>query len=308
MNGYDFANVLFGGPCNQRCAGCIGHLLDARLRIDNLHEYPLRNQELFARLLRTYGVRQVVFTGTTTDPQLYDHEVRLIDWMRRQVPGVQISLHTNGQLAMARMAILNRYDRVTVSYPSFDRAIYTRMTGTPHMPDLAGILRSAHIPVKVSCLVTEENAHQIEDFLARCRDMGVQRVVIRRRYLAPSQGMGRVEPAGRERQRLKSLLQTRKRMRVLLQTEEQIGAILQEELRVTGCRPVAVYRGNPIYEYGGMEVTCWDFAQSTSTSLNLFSDGTISAEYLLVRSQKIYSSFTPAPSTWGGKPAIMEPR
>jgi hypothetical protein len=69
MNQYDFADVLFGGPCNQRCGGCIGHLLDARLSRDNLHEYPLRNQGAFAGLLREYGVRQVVFTGTTTDPR-----------------------------------------------------------------------------------------------------------------------------------------------------------------------------------------------------------------------------------------------
>ena len=288
MARYDFANVLFGGPCNQRCTGCIGHLLDPRLSDDNLHEYPLRNQELFASLLHEHGIRQVVFTGTTTDPQLYDHEVRLIDWMRRQVPGVQISLHTNGQLAMARMEILNRYDRVTISLPSFDRATCARMTGTRHMPDLAGILKSAHIPVKVSCLVTGENAHQIGDFLARCRDMGVRRVVIRRQYVVPSQGQRRTEPLLRTRRRLKPSIQTR--------------------MRMAGCRPVAVYRGNPVYEYGGMEVTYWDFAQSTSTSLNLFSDGTISAEYLMVRSQKIYGSFTPFPSTWGGKPAIMEPR
>ena len=49
MEVYDFANVLFGGPCNQRCSGCIGQLLDPRLSINNLRRYPLRNQEQFAR-------------------------------------------------------------------------------------------------------------------------------------------------------------------------------------------------------------------------------------------------------------------
>jgi pyruvate-formate lyase-activating enzyme len=308
MNVYDFANVLFGGPCNQRCAGCIGHLLDAGLTRDNLHEYPLRNQELFASLLRQYGVRQVVFTGTTTDPQLYDHEARLIDWMRRQAPGVQISLHTNGQLAMAKMEILNRYDRVTVSLPSFDRATFVRMTGAYHMPDLPGILRSARIPVKVSCLVSEENARQIAEFLVRCRGMGVRRVVIRRQYLEPSQGKGQTEPVVQAGQQPAPSPQAGKQMRASSQPQGQIGANLQEELRIAGCQPVSVYRGNPVYECGGMEVTCWDFAHSMSTSLNLFSDGTISAEYLLVRSQKIYSSFTPSPSTSGGKAVIMEPR
>ena len=30
-------------------------------------------------------------------------------------------------------------------------------------------------------------------------------------------------------------------------------------MRMAGCRPVAVYRGNPVYEYGGMEVTLLGF-------------------------------------------------
>ena len=34
-----------------------------------------------------------------------------------------------------------------------------------------------------------------------------------------------------------------------------------------------------------MEVTCWDFARSSSTSLNLFSDGTISDRYLLAQAR-----------------------
>jgi len=32
-----------------------------------------------------------------------------------------------------------------------------------------------------------------------------------------------------------------------------------------------------------MEVTWWNFERASSTSLNLFSDGSISAEYLLTR-------------------------
>ena len=282
MSRYDFANILFGGPCNQRCPGCIGHLLDPRLCQDNLHEYPLRNQDAFGRLLRQHGVRQVVFTGTTTDPQLYEHEVRLMDWLRRQVPGVQISLHTNGQLAMDKMDIVKRYDRVTVSFPTFDLATFRRMTGTRRMPNLAGILSTASIPVKVSCLVTNENAHQLGEFLARCRELGVRRVVLRQQY--PPAAQARPKPLARTGEELEPLL------------------------RMSGCKPAGVYRQNPVYDCDGMEVTCWDFSRSTSTALNLFSDGTISAEYLLIHSQKIYSSFTPSPSTWVGKAAIMKPR
>jgi hypothetical protein len=43
------------------------------------------------------------------------------------------------------------------------------------------------------------------------------------------------------------------------------------------------YSGNPIYDYRGMEVTYWNFDQCDCRSINLFSDGTISADYLLAK-------------------------
>jgi hypothetical protein len=43
------------------------------------------------------------------------------------------------------------------------------------------------------------------------------------------------------------------------------------------------YRDNPVYDYRGMEVTYWNFERTSSTSLNLFADGTISEEYLLTK-------------------------
>src|SRR5205085_9480969 len=46
---------------------------------------------------------------------------------------------------------------------------------------------------------------------------------------------------------------------------------------------VGEYRGNPVYELDGMEVTYWDFDVSQSSSINLFADGTIGSEYLLVK-------------------------
>jgi len=245
---YDFANLLFAGPCNQRCPSCIGRQLDPRLNRSNLDAYPPRGVRRLARLMARHGVRQLVFTGTNTDPQLYRHQARLIRWFRRTLPGVQISLHTNGQLA-AESAVLNAYDRATISFPTFDAQTFARMTGAPHMPDLEAILRAARIPIKVSCLVTEENAAQVPDLLARCRGMGLQRVVLRR-PVGPFAGPDPI--------------------RVLS--------------AIPGIRPTGSYRGNPVYAYYEVEVTCWDFCRSTCAALNLFSDGTITPRYLLARS------------------------
>jgi molybdenum cofactor biosynthesis enzyme MoaA len=247
----DFANILLAGPCNQRCPYCIGRQIDPALNQDNLDLFPPRNLAAFVALLRARRVRQVVLTGTNTDPQLYRHEARLIGLLRDLLPGVQLSLHTNGQLAMRKMDILNCYDRATISFPSFDPDTFSRMTGSRQMPDLAAIVRDARIPVKVSCLVNADNAGQIEAFLARCRVIGVRRVVLRRPY-------GELEKG-------------------------KAGDLLRS---IAECACRGPYRGNPVYVYGGeVEVTWWDFVQSTSRSLNLFGDGTISADYLLARAR-----------------------
>ncbi len=268
MEKYDFANILFAGPCNLRCPYCIGQQVNPALNRNNLNEFPLRNLDKFVELIRQHGVMEVVFTGTTTDPQLYRHEARLLAWLRENLPpsggergGVsdssanlstlepqqgreqtRYSLHTNGQLALRKMEVFNQYDRVCISFPSFNPDTYQRMMGSPRMPDLAEIVRQASVPVKVSCVINEQNVHEVADFLDRCGRLGLKRVVLRQLY-----GDSRRWPI------------------------------------LPHLAPVAFYRGNPVYDYHGLEVTYWRFDQTSSTSLNLFSDGTISVHYLLTK-------------------------
>ncbi len=239
---YDFANILFAGPCNLRCPHCIGRQLDPALSPANLDEFPPRNLDAFVGMLRRFQVRQVVLTGTDTDPQLYHHEARLIAHLRAALPGVRLSLHTNGQLALAKMEVWNLYDRVTVSFPSFDSAVYERMAGSRRVPDLATIVARSRIPVKVSCLLDEPNVGGLTELLTGCHAIGIRRLVLRRLY------------GDRRRWTLPPVLV-----------------------------PTGVYRGNRVYDFHGMEVTWWEFESTTSTSLNLFSSGLISSEYLLAR-------------------------
>ncbi len=239
---YDFANILFAGPCNLHCPHCIGRQLDPALSPDNLDEFPPRNLDTFIEELRRHEVHQVVLTGTTTDPQLYRHEVRLIAHLRNALPGVQLALHTNGQRALSKIQAWNLYDRVTLSFPSFDPAVYEQMTGSRRVPNLAAILARSRIPVKVSCLVDEPNASSLADLLSGCHTAGVRRLVLRRLY------------GDRRRWALPPILV-----------------------------PTGSYRGNAVYDFHGMEVTWWEFESTTSTSLNLFSNGLISSEYLLAQ-------------------------
>lgn len=240
---YDFANILFAGPCNARCYFCIGRQIDPRLSLNNLREFPPRNLDRFLDQIAEHAIEQIVLTGTNTDPQLYRHEARLLDHLRERLRAdSQISLHTNGRLALKKIDVLNHYDRVCISFPTFDPITYEQMMGVRGVPDLAQIVDRAQIPVKVSCVIDEHNLHELPQFLARCHTIGVKRVVLRRLY-------------GDTREWL-----------------------LPADLLLRGD-----YRGNPVYDFDGMEVTAWNFDHCDCTSLNLFSNGTISEEYLLVK-------------------------
>jgi molybdenum cofactor biosynthesis enzyme MoaA len=177
---YDFANILLSGPCNLRCPACIGRTLADRP--DNLRLFPPRGLvELLSRL-RTAGVRQISLSGTNTDPLLYRHPAALVALLRERLPGVQISLHTNGQLALRQRATLELYDRVTISVPSLEPVTYARMTGGARPLPLERLAREVRVPLKISTLLTEENIAEVPALIARCRSLGLRRVVLRQRY------------------------------------------------------------------------------------------------------------------------------
>lgn len=240
---YDFANLLFAGPCNARCPFCIGRQIDPRLSANNLQIFPPRNLDRFVELILACAIKQVVFTGTTTDPQLYQHEARLLDTLRARLPDdTQIAVHTNGRLALKKIDVFNRYDRACLSFPSFYPIIYEKMMGVRGVPDLARIVERARIPVKVSCVINEHNCGETPEFLKRCQAMGVKRLVFRQLL-----GDARVWPLA------------------------------------AGLSRRGAYRGNPVYDYQGMEITYWNFDQAECASINLFGDGTISTDYLLAK-------------------------
>lgn len=244
---YDFANILFAGPCNRRCPWCIGEQLPGSVNRNNLDEFPPRGLDALVDEVNRWGVRDVVLTGTVTDPQLYAHERALIDLLRARLhEGARLSLHTNGALALRKLDAFNAYDRATLSIPSLCSATYSRMMGATHVPDLAAIVRAATIPVKVSCVLDAPNVTELDDFLACCADMGVRRVVLRR------------------------LFGETRRWQIL-----------------PGRQPVAWFKGNPVFEVLGMEVSYQDFHDATFRSLNLFADGTLGRSYRLTETTEL---------------------
>jgi hypothetical protein len=244
---YDFANLLFAGPSNRACPFCIGKLVPEQVNIPNLDVYPPRGIEKFIEFVNHELIKQIVFTGTTTDPQLYRYEARLLAMLRERLHGAaRFSVHTNGALGLRKMEVFNQYDRACISFPSFRSETYRKMMGSPRVPDLEAIVTAARIPVKVSCVLNEHNVEEMDSFLAECRRIGVRRLVLRKLY----------------------------------------GETRQWDI-LRGLPVERWFRGNPVFDYHGMEVTSWDFDATECRSINLFADGTLGTSYLLTKTPEL---------------------
>ncbi len=244
--GYDYANILFSGRvCNLGCRGCIGENPQLGGLPDNLDEFPPKNIEGLIEITNRDNIRDLAFTGTNVDPQLYRHEEELIGYLRERLTGdTRLSLHTNGLLALNNIELFNSYDKASVSYHSFSQDTYRRMTRTGRQPDLRRIVEEAKIPIKLSMLVTEENLGEIEDYILRSSELGIKRIVVRK----------------------------------LKGREEEFPL---EQLSPFGSyEPVKEIFGWPVYSIYGVETTVCGFDKSSAKGVFLFSDGTIK-DYLV---------------------------
>jgi hypothetical protein len=111
--------------------------------------------------------------------------------------------------------------------------------------NLEQIVREASVPIKVSCALAADNLPDLQNFLLRCQEIGIARIVLRK----------------------------------LFGEQRAWGELL--DLAGLGLKPRPAYRDNPVFDFFGVEVTLWDFAQTSSRSINLFSSGVISQAYLL---------------------------
>lgn len=180
MSAIAFGNILLSGACNLACPSCIGRIPGAVRMPSNLGRFPLAGLQQFCEAMARGKVRELSVTGTDTEPLLYRHHDELVAHLRAAIPGVRLSLHTNGVLVLRRPEVFHLYDRASISLPSLQPATCRAMTGSSAVLDLGAILSMARIPVKVSTLIAPENASEIESILARCRSLGVKRMVLRR--------------------------------------------------------------------------------------------------------------------------------
>jgi oxygen-independent coproporphyrinogen-3 oxidase len=240
---FEFGNILFSGPCNQKCPFCIGHQLIKTP--NNLRKETLENLDEFISLIKQSKTSKIILTGTRTDPQLYKYEDKLVNYLRDNLPNVHISLHTNGLLALPKLKTFRMYDSCTISINSFQPQTYSKLHGVKQMPNLKKILQEAtNVPIKLSCVITEDNIDQVEEYLKTAKQLGIKRIALRHLY-------------GDDRRWPIKAFQNKK--------------------------PIKYHQSNPVYDFDGLQVTHWIFDKTSGRSLNLFSDGTLSDQYLLTK-------------------------
>ncbi|MFZ5497766.1 MAG: GTP 3',8-cyclase MoaA [Pseudomonadota bacterium] len=145
--------------CNFRCVYCMPKTVFGR-------DYPflprsdlLSFEEItrIARLFVARGVRKIRLTGG--EPLLRHGMENLVE-MLAAIPGLEVTLTTNGSLLEKKAALLRSAGlaRVTVSLDALDDATFKRMNDAdyPVAKVLAGIeaaARAGLVPVKVNCVV-----------------------------------------------------------------------------------------------------------------------------------------------------------
>ena len=166
--------------CNFRCVYCMPkEVFDANYSFLP-HAELLTFEEIarMARIFRALGTEKIRLTGG--EPLLRKGIDRLVAMLREAVPGVDLTLTTNGSALKAQARALRAagLDRVTVSLDSLDERTFRAMNDAdfPVAKVLEGIDAAAAAglaPIKVNMVVKRGvNDHQVVDMARHFRGSG----------------------------------------------------------------------------------------------------------------------------------------
>lgn len=244
---YHFANILFAGPCNRACPWCIGERLPDRVNVDNLDVFPPRGIDAFVAAVNEHAIGEVVLTGTVTDPQLYRHEAALLRLLRAR-------LHVGARLSVHTNGVLTLKKLQT--FNAYDRACISFPSFVPST--YARMMGSPKVPDLATIV------------LRATIPVKVSAVVDAPNVVEIPTFLEECARIGVKRVVLRRLFEDPVRWPILD--------------NLTASR---AFRGNPVYDVHGMEVTVWDFDDAKLESLNLFADGTVGSSYLLTNTVEL---------------------
>ncbi|MFF3497320.1 radical SAM protein [Streptomyces sp. NPDC002795] len=168
--GYSKASWEVNLGCNYACKHCY-----LGLKVQSGMDWPSKQHCL--ELMAQAGVLWLQVTGG--EPTLDKDFMR--SWRKAHELGMMLTLSTNGSL-LWRANLLNLFKecppyRVTVSMYGSTKASYDELTQREGAWDLfvqgMNAARSARLPLRVSVIVTDDNAHEEQAMVDLCTSWGV---------------------------------------------------------------------------------------------------------------------------------------
>lgn len=247
-----FGNLHFSGACNRSCYFCIGQHMMGLDPFNNLNDWPLPGMDEFIRLCNERKVKEINFTGTNTDPLLYQHMDKLCEHLRSKIPGVVLGVRTNG--ARIKPEIWSLFDKGSISITSFNPEIYKKTMGRGSPPDLEKILALKDCKIneklKINVVLCPEilvgvgSDHDLLKTLWKLQKLGIKRVNLREPYGQPHIG---------------------------------------DPLQALGYIPAGKHLGMPYHNMEGTQVTYWDVHYVEVESVNLYASGNVSETYPITK-------------------------
>ncbi len=260
-----FANINLMGKCNLKCFFCIGNELKniseqvgkniTKISQLNVHFKEWKNFSRFLKQTKDIGIEKLYLTGMNTDPALYKYLPELIKYLKKQ--GFKVGIRTNGYYYPKQMpeVLSSLNSGISYSIHSVNPDINKKIIGTSKMPDWNIIIPKSGENCRVATVVNRYNEDDILNTI---------------KYLSKFPNLKYIQ--------LRSICSDIENEKYTLDT--QAFENLKNKIAKNFSK-IKDYKGYPVYNVYGKEVSFWDPLQVTINSTNYFTDGTISNSYFV---------------------------
>ena len=256
---YSFANINVLGRCNADCFFCLGKdiKLDLAYKSQLQHHYAVwKNFEKFLDKCNEFSIKKLYLTGQTTEGLQYKYIDPLINYLQED-RGFEVGVRTNGYLAEQRINTIKKMKgEIGYSVHSLNPAVNKQIMGRSDIPNWSKIIPQSGPDVRVSVVINRFNRNYIYEIM---------------RYISTFHNVNYIQ--------LRKV-STDTRYEFLKPDMNAFESFYKDFASVFHIKDM--FAGAEIYQYRGIDVVFWKTTETTSNSLNYFTDGTISDEYFVV--------------------------
>jgi Molybdenum cofactor biosynthesis enzyme len=258
---YTFANINLLGKCNANCYFCLGKDIPELLNKHDQTQLPWWEWKNFGKFLdrcHFYGITKLYLTGQNTDALVYKYFDSFVDYIQAQ--GFTLGIRTNGYLIADHVDAIRRLkDEVGLSIHSLNSEHNYDIMKRRDLLDWGSLIpaiKSDTNTVRVAIVVNRYNQDEFVDLI---------------KYISKFQEVGYIQARR---------ISTDTRESQLLPDIEIYESIYQQIVSKYP-RLDDFYKAQR-FDMFGKEVCFWRTVETSSNSLNYFTDGTISDNYFVV--------------------------